>query len=99
MKVLNCNCKQCDVPIEIVKYLFNSIHQAKSHFLVVETKHQVSDNAKSGLKLDNGTVSQKLALRSWGPLNIVDKADVGIMSVLKIRIETEEYIYEEYIEA
>jgi hypothetical protein len=25
--------------------------------------------------------------------------DVGTMSVLKIRIETEEYIYEEYIEA
>jgi len=25
--------------------------------------------------------------------------DVGMMSVLKIRIETEEYIYEEYVEA
>jgi len=29
----------------------------------------MSDNAKKGLKLDNQTVSELNALRSWGPLN------------------------------
>jgi len=29
----------------------------------------MSDNGKKVLKLDNGTVSQKFALRSWGPFN------------------------------
>ena len=35
-----------------------------------KTKHPMSDNAKKSLKLDNGTVSQKFALRSWGPFNL-----------------------------
>ena len=30
---------------------------------------RMSDNAKKGLKLDNQTVSEVNALRSWGPLN------------------------------
>ena len=30
---------------------------------------RMSDNAKKGLKLDNQTVSEGNALRSWGPLN------------------------------
>jgi len=34
-----------------------------------ETQSPMTDNAKSALKLDRGTVSQKLALRLWGPFN------------------------------
>jgi hypothetical protein len=30
---------------------------------------RMTDNAKNTLKLDRETVSQKLALRPWGPFN------------------------------
>jgi hypothetical protein len=39
----------------------------------------MTDNAKNALKLDRETVSQKFALRPWGPFNTVDKVDVGII--------------------
>ena len=60
----------------------------------------MSDNAKSCLNLHNLTVSEANALRSWGPFHFGGQGkEVGTVSQLKIRIETEEYIYEEYVEA
>ena len=45
------------------------------------------------------TWEPRLLLGRGGRSTLVDKAGVGTMSQLKIRIETDEYIYEEYIEA
>ena len=59
----------------------------------------MSDNAELTLKLHNQIVEGTLALGRGGRSTSVDKAGVGTMSQLKIRIETDEYIYEEYIEA
>ena len=35
----------------------------------------------------------------WGLFTLVTKSSVEHMSELKIRIETEEWVYEEYVEA
>lgn len=59
----------------------------------------MSDNAKTTVNLHILEGKVRSLLRSWGP-SAQAAGEVGeTMPELKIRIETDEYIYEEYVEA
>jgi len=63
-------------------------------------KHRLSDNHKKWVKLHMLMYSESDTSNGlWGLFTIGDEVGVEHMSELKIRIETDEYIYEEYVEA
>jgi len=58
-------------------------------------------NAKNRRILISNRFQKRILFRLWGPVisGLQGRVECGNMSELKIRIETDEWTYEEYIEA